>query len=91
MDKNELRLLEGHNIIITPVKDGASDEYPWAYNSQKMRLEKVYSSYILVTVLPHTHPNGFGLSNPYTTTINFIDIASPNANDGLFIINKASD
>ena len=46
MDKNELRLLEGHNIIITPVKDGASDEYPWAYNSQKMRLEKVYSSYI---------------------------------------------
>lgn len=73
--------LTGQTISVK-AKHGESAECPWGYDEQKMRVNMETAYFLLLTVLPHRHPMGFGLSRPYRTTIHKHDIQV-----GDFIIN----
>lgn len=75
-----MKYLEHKKINIKKAKGDmrATEEYPWAYHVQEAFVEKVYPEFILLTILPHEHPGGFGLSIPYKTTISKVDIITQN-------------
>lgn len=73
--------LAGQTIKVK-TKRGESTERPWGYAEQKMCVDMETPYFLLLTVLPHMNPHGFGLSQPYQTTIHKHDIEV-----GEFIIN----
>lgn len=48
--------------------------YPWGDIEVSVRVEAEYPTFILVTVLPHRSPKGFGMSKPYRITFHKHDI-----------------
>lgn len=55
-------------------KKGDSDAYPWQGMTVPVRIIGEYDAFLVGEVLPHLAPNGFGLSHPYTITIDKHDI-----------------
>lgn len=68
MSKGTMYGLSGQTITVKR-KSGESDAYPWGYAEQKAKVIGEYPNYLVIEILPHRHPQGFGLSHPYRCTI----------------------
>lgn len=68
--------LAGQTVKVRRKRLAETDCEPWAYGEQDMRIEAEYDNYLLSTVLPHSNPQGMGLSKPYHATIHKHDIQS---------------
>ena len=59
-------------------KAGHTDAYPWNGIAVPILITEEFPTFLVGTVLPHHAPKGvgsFGLSRPYTVTLNKHDIA----------------
>ena len=59
-------------------KAGHTDAYPWNGIAVPILITGEYPTFLVGTVLPHHAPKGvgsFGLSRPYTVTLNKHDVA----------------
>ena len=59
-------------------KAGNTDAYPWNGIAVPILITGEYPTFLVGTVLPHHAPKGvgsFGLSRPYTVTLNKHDVA----------------
>ncbi|MDD2979167.1 MAG: hypothetical protein PHN80_04270 [Hespellia sp.] len=65
--------LTGQTVTVKR-KSGESAAYPWGYAEQQIAITAEYPNFLVGTLLPHRHPDGFKESYPYTTTINKHDI-----------------
>lgn len=55
-------------------KKGSTDAYPWNGIAVPILITAEYPSFLVGTVLPHHAPKSFGLSHPYTVTLDKHDI-----------------
>ena len=81
MSNRKLYGLSGQTITIKK-KTKNTDVYPWSYAQQKAKVIAEYPLFLVIEILPHKHPLGFGLSFPYRCTICKHDVQI-----GEFIIN----
>lgn len=47
---------------------------PWEDMEVPVKITDEYPKFLVGVVMPHRHPGGFGVSHPYTVTINKHDI-----------------
>lgn len=55
-------------------KNGHTDAYPWNGISVPILITEEHPNFYVGTVLPHHAPGGFGISQPYTITLDKHDI-----------------
>lgn len=65
--------LTGETVKVKHTK-GDTDAYPWSGIAVPILITKEYPKFFIGTVLPHYAPSGFGISKPYTVTLDKHDI-----------------
>ncbi len=68
--------LTGQTVKVRKSRLLATNEEPWAYGEQDMKIEEEYTNFLLATVLPHMNSEGYGLSTPYKICIHKNSIAT---------------
>ncbi len=66
--------LTGQTVKVKRKTQKATDEEPWAYTEQKMKIVAEYPTFLRAVVLPHMNPKGFDVSHPYMTCLHKHDI-----------------
>lgn len=69
----EINGLKGKTIKVRH-KQGHTDEYPWNGIAVPVKVTEEYPNFYVGTVLPHHALGGFGVSTPYTVTLDKHDL-----------------